>query len=110
MSRIKLIESVILKYHLSYKIELSGFDESGREVLFTAAASGNSADEDVIPVAGKPRTPTISKPINNQNVILPNDKRPIINTASSDGEHRLVGLGVDKIYNAGKYLTFICRI
>ena len=79
-------------------------------MLFTAAASGNAADEEVIPVAGKPRTPTISKPINNQNVILPNDKRPIINTASSDGEHRLVGLGVDKIYNAGKHSTFICRI
>ena len=70
--------------------------------MFTAAASGNAADEEVIPVAGKPRTPTISKPVNNQNSIFPNKNQPVINTASEDGEHRLVGLDVDQIYNAGK--------
>ena len=79
-----------------------GFDESGREVLFTAAAASPTSNEKVTPVAGKPRTPTISKPVNNQNSIFPNKNQPVINTASSDGEHRLVGLDVDQIYNAGK--------
>jgi len=86
-----------------------GFDESGREVLVTAAAASNDANEKITPVAGKPkitpvagepRTPLLSKPISNQNSIIPNKNQPVINSASSDGEHRLVGLDVDQIYNA----------
>ena len=98
----------------NYFIEYLGFDESGREVLFTAAAASNDADEKITPVAGKPkitpvagepRTPLLSKPISNQNSIIPNKNKAVINSASSDGEHRLVGLDVDQIYNAGEVLV-----
>ena len=85
-------------------------------MLFTAAAASNDANEKITPVAGKPkitpvagepRTPLLSKPISNQNSIIPNRNKPIINSASSDGEHRLVGLDVDQIYNAGEILVLI---
>ena len=59
-------------------------------MLFTAAAASNDANEKITPVAGKPkitpvagepRTPLLSKPISNQNSIIPNknkDKEPAL--------------------------------
>jgi len=78
-----------------------GFDESGREVLFTAAAGAPSpANQKITPVAAEPRNPSFTNSINNKNSINQNKHQNFVNTASSDGKHRLIGLDVDQIYNA----------
>ena len=79
--------------------------------MFTAAAGApNTADEKVIPVAAEPRNPVSANSINNKNSITQTEHQNVLNTASSDGKHRLVGLGVDQIYNAGMILIFTLRV
>lgn len=75
-----------------------GFDESGREVMFTAAIT-DTVDKKEIPVA-EPRIPLPKrKSTSTQNLIVQN--QPQINSnGGSNGKHRLDGLNVDQIFNA----------
>ena len=76
---------------------IQGFDESGREVMFTAAiAPGKEDKKSPPPVAGIPDNVLNRVPFQTKN--------PIINRAPIDGSHRLDGLDIDVIYNAGLYI------
>ena len=75
---------------------IKGFDESGREVMFTAAiAPGKEDKTSPPPVAGIPNNVLNRVPFQTKN--------PIINRTPIDGSHRLDGLDIDVIYNAGLY-------
>ena len=75
---------------------IQGFDESGREVMFTAAiAPGKEDKKSPPPVAGIPDNVLKRVPFQTKN--------PIINRTPIDGSHRLDGLDIDVIYNAGLY-------
>ena len=64
--------------------------------MFTAAmAPGKDNKKSPPPVAGIPGTILNRVPFQAKN--------PIINTAPIDGSHRLDGLDIDVIYNAGLY-------
>ena len=79
---------------------LKGFDESGREVMFTAAIT-DTVDEKKVP-APVSRIPLPKRrPINNQNLVGQSHQPKNINGGSNDN-HRLVGLNVDQIFNTGK--------
>ena len=67
--------------------------------MFTAAiAPGKDNTKSPPPIAGIPD--------NVPNRVPFQTKNPIINTAPIDGSHRLDGLDIDVIYNAGLYILF----
>ena len=82
---------------MRYFFFIQGFDESGREVMFTAAiAPGKDDKKSPPPVAGIPDNVLNRVPFKTKN--------PIINRTPIDGSHRLDGLDIDVIYNAGLYI------
>ena len=76
-----------------------GFDESGREVLFTAAITDTADDSQPLPNQEVNSIPRRKFPVA-RNPIIQNQQN--INSAK-DGNHRLIGLDVDHIYNAGTF-------
>ena len=76
-----------------------GFDDNGREVTFTAASSDtpDKEEETSLPAAARP-LPKI-RPFNNRNPVGKTQPRNI--NSALDGTHRLIGLNVDQIFNAG---------
>lgn len=75
-----------------------GFDESGREVMFTAAIT-DTVDEKKRPVAESRIPLPKRRPINNQNLLVQSHQPTNTNGRSND-DHRLVGLNIDQIFNA----------
>ena len=68
--------------------------------MFTAAiAPGKDNKKSPPPVAGIPE--------NILNRVPFKTKNPIINSSPKDGSHRLDGLDIDVIYNAGLYILLI---
>ena len=73
-----------------------GFDESGREVMFTAAIT-DSVDQKKTPIA-ETRAPLPKiKPIKKQNSFIQSQKQKNIKGGLNE-DHRLVGLNVDEIF------------